>query len=138
VTLAADAIKGGAVDPSLHLDMYAEHKKMAEAIRAMRDRMAKVRGIAESDDGLISATVGASHELIELHLDPRIYRAPDSAALAKAIVETVHRAMALAQEESFAIVQHFLPEDATLESADLWFDPLLTKLDEETARGEQR
>ncbi|MGI5183562.1 YbaB/EbfC family nucleoid-associated protein [Dactylosporangium sp. CA-152071] len=126
------------MDPSQHLDMYAEHKKMAEDIRAMRDRMAKVRGTAESDDGLISATVGASHELLELHLDPRIYRAPDSAALAKAIVETVHRAMAVAQGECFAIVQHFLPEEATPESTDLRFDPLLTALDEETARGEQR
>ncbi|WP_238007521.1 YbaB/EbfC family nucleoid-associated protein [Dactylosporangium sp. AC04546] len=126
------------MDTSLHLELYAQHKKMAEDIRAMRDHMARIRATAESDDGLITATVGAAHELIELQLDPRIYRTPDSTALAKAIVATVHRAMELAQEEGFAIVRRYLPEEATSESADLRFDPLLNKLDEETARGEQR
>ncbi|MEV0133273.1 YbaB/EbfC family nucleoid-associated protein [Dactylosporangium sp. NPDC050688] len=123
---------------SLRVDLFAQHKKMAEDIRAVRQRMLEIRATAESDDGLISVTVDATHDIVELRLDPRIYRAPDSAALAKAIIATVRRAVRVAEDEAFAIVRVLLPEEATPGSADLRFDPLLHELDEDTARGAQR
>ncbi|EMD26311.1 YbaB/EbfC family nucleoid-associated protein [Amycolatopsis azurea] len=111
------------------LDMRAEYGRMADDIRSTQGRMARIRATAESDDGLIGVTVGGAGELIELWLDPRIYRSPDSAALAKDITETFHRAVERSQEEVMEIVAGFLPADATRETTDLRFDPLLHELD---------
>ncbi|KAA2267216.1 YbaB/EbfC family nucleoid-associated protein [Solihabitans fulvus] len=118
--------------------MYAEYQRMAEDVRSAKRRLTEIRATAESEDGLISATVGGSGELVELWLDPRIYRTPDSTALAEAIAGTLREAAQRAQEEGFAILADFLPSDATPETADLRFDPLLTDLDREIAGGGRR
>ncbi|WAL67848.1 YbaB/EbfC family nucleoid-associated protein [Amycolatopsis cynarae] len=120
------------------VDQYGDYEQMAAEVRAAQQRMAEIRVTAESEDGLISATVGASGQLIELRLDPRIYRAPDSAGLAEAITDTVHEAAKGAQEEGFEILARYLPTDATPENADLRFDPLLTDLDREVSGGAPR
>ncbi len=68
-------------------------------------RQARAVQVTEtSPDGLVSVTVGARGDLVRLDLDPRIYRRPDSRALADTITETVHRATAAAQEQ---VVQTF-------------------------------
>jgi DNA-binding protein YbaB len=126
------------VDTPFQLDMQAEYESLAGDIRSTQQRMAEIRATAESDDGLIGATVGGSGELVELWLDPRIYRAPDSDALARDITETIHQAARLAQQEVIAIVASLLPADATPETTDLMFDPLLHELDRQVAGGEWR
>jgi hypothetical protein len=93
---------------------------------------------ADSDDGLITATVDARGELIEVNLDPRIYRAPDSDTLSATIAETIQRAVRQAQGEVFILVRPFLPPGATPATTDLDLDPFLTALDRGTARGVQR
>ena len=68
-------------------------------------RQARAVQVTEtSPDGLVSVTVGARGDLVRLDLDPRIYRRPDSRALADTITETVHRATAAAQDQ---VVQTF-------------------------------
>ncbi|MFD6067821.1 YbaB/EbfC family nucleoid-associated protein [Amycolatopsis lurida] len=126
------------MDTPLHLGMYDEYARMAEDVRTMQRRLAEVRVTADSDDGLISATVGGAGELLELWLDPRVYRDPDSAALAKSITETVHRAVALSRDEGVAIAASLLPAGATAENTDLRFDPYLRELDRQVAGGERR
>lgn len=126
------------MDSPFHPDMRAEYGQLAEDIRSTQRRMAEIRACAESGDGLISVTVGGAGELIELWLDPRIYRAPDSAALARDITDTIRRAVERSQEEGIAIVAGFLPDDATPGTTDLRFDPLLHELDRQTGRGGQR
>ncbi|WP_340683434.1 YbaB/EbfC family nucleoid-associated protein [Amycolatopsis coloradensis] len=111
-------------------DMYADYERLAEDVRAMQERMAGIRATADSGDGLISVTVGGAGELIELWLDPRVYRTLDSAALAESITETVHRAAADSQEKGLAIAARFLPEESATEGTDLRFGPLLHRLDE--------
>ena len=56
-------------------------------------------GTAESTDGLIEATVGAHGELLDLVLDPRIYRTQDADALAAQIRAAVNEAGRDAQEK---------------------------------------
>ncbi|MEU9692031.1 YbaB/EbfC family nucleoid-associated protein [Amycolatopsis japonica] len=111
-------------------DMYADYEQLAEDVRAMQERMAGIRATADSDDGLISVTVGGAGELIELWLDPRVYRTLDSAALAESITATVHRAAAESQEKGLAVAARFLPEESTPDGTDLRFGPLLHRLDE--------
>lgn len=125
------------MDTSLRLDMYSEYERMAEDVRSMKKRLAEIRATAESEDGLISATVGGAGELLDLFLDPRVYRAPDSIALAQAITDTIHQAAELAQEQGVAIAEDYLPADATAETTDLRFDPFLHELDRQVAGGER-
>jgi hypothetical protein len=107
--------------------MHAEYERMAEDVRSLRARLGEIRAEAQSDDGLITAVVGGSGQLLELRLDPRVYRAPDSAGLARAITDTIHEAVRRAQRQGEAIAAGLSGEDS--ESVDPVFDPLLTALD---------
>lgn len=112
-----------------------DYERLADEVKTIQRELAEVRATAESDDGLVRAVVGGRGEVIELDLDPRIYRTADSAALAKTITATIHRAVARAQAEVFPLVRRFLPADATPKTADLDFDPFLTSLDRAAGRG---
>ncbi|MFE3170374.1 YbaB/EbfC family nucleoid-associated protein [Amycolatopsis sp. NPDC059090] len=125
------------MDTPPHLNMYEEYRQLAVDIRAAQSQMAEVRAEASSDDDLIAAVVGSSGELVELRLDSRIYRAPDSDRLAADITAVVHQAAELARQETFSILSGFLPPDATPETADLRADPMLHELDRQVA-GERR
>lgn len=115
-----------------HPDMFIDYQRMADEFRTIQQRMAELTATAESDDGLITATVGGAGELLELELDPRIYRVADSAALAAAITGTVRRAAESAKQQGFDLVRSFLPPTSTPDTADLRFDPLLHGLAEKS------
>ncbi|WP_328701585.1 YbaB/EbfC family nucleoid-associated protein [Amycolatopsis pittospori] len=117
------------MEPSFDSDMYADYERLAEDVRTMQERLAAIRATVDSDDGLISATVGGAGELIELWLDPRVYRTLDSAALAESITGTIHRAAGVSQKEGLTIAAGFLPPESTVEAADLRFGPALHRLD---------
>ena len=118
-------------------DMYADYQQMAEKVRAAQQQMAAIRVTVETEDGLISATVGGSGGLEELWLDPRVYRTPDSTALAETIVDTIRRAAQSVLEERFAILAGYLPDDAAPETSDLGLDPFLHELDRDL-KGDRR
>ncbi|GAA1709270.1 hypothetical protein GCM10009765_68340 [Fodinicola feengrottensis] len=94
--------------------------------------MAAIAESAESPDGLVAATVGECGELRSLWLDPRVYRNRDAAELAGDIQQTVRSAAALARRRAYEILEPDLPPGATVEDADLVFDPLLTAIDKIT------
>jgi DNA-binding protein YbaB len=93
----------------------------------LRTRLSEVRETAESDDGLVTVTLGAQGELLALVLDPRIYRSPDSAALARDITDTWHRATEAVRERVRGLtVDAFGERDTGDDSA---FGPVLAVLD---------
>ncbi|MEV6637798.1 YbaB/EbfC family nucleoid-associated protein [Actinoplanes sp. NPDC051470] len=100
-------------------------RRLADSVRAVQQGMAGISARAESPDGLIMVVVGARGELRELRLDPRIYRQPDSRALARGITATLEAATADAQRQVFELVRDLLPAGATAREADLDFDPFL-------------
>ncbi|MCO1582067.1 YbaB/EbfC family nucleoid-associated protein [Crossiella sp. SN42] len=100
-------------------------RQLVDAVREVRDGMREITATADSPDGLITATVGARGEVLELELNPRIFRDPDSQRLAEDIVETIQRAVEEAQRQVFDLVRDFLPAGADPETADLDFDPFL-------------
>lgn len=111
------------------LGIIAEYEQLAEDVRALQRTIAETRETADSADGMVAATVGGNGELVELWLDPRIYRTPDSAALAATITDTIHQAARQAEERVFAATATFLPDGATPETTDLRLDPFLHQLD---------
>lgn len=107
----------------------AANERRAETIREIQKEMAGITGTAESDDGLISATTGVRGQLQSLELDPRIYRKPDSTALAAEITKTVRAAAEEAGSMAFAATVKLLSDGATQDGTDLAFGPLLHELD---------
>lgn len=71
----------------------------------------EVTGSATSSDGLITATVDARGQLVQLDIDPRIYRRPDSRELADSIVETIKAAADDAQEQVLDVFEPLVSKD---------------------------
>jgi DNA-binding protein YbaB len=65
-----------------------------------------VTGEAWSEDRMIRAVVGPRGELVDLEIDARVFRKPNSRALAAAILEAVK----LAGEDAAGQVQELLTE----------------------------
>lgn len=89
--------------------LQARFKTLTEEGPAIQEKAKAVQITETSDDGLISATVGARGELIRLDIDPRIYRHPDSLELADTITETVKRAGTKAQERVVELFSDIIP-----------------------------
>jgi DNA-binding protein YbaB len=77
----------------------------------LQQRMLAVTGVAWSTDRMIKAVVGPRGHLLELEIDPRLLRRPDSKALAASIVATVKAAVEDAGEQSRALLEESLPAD---------------------------
>lgn len=99
-----------------------------EALRLQR-ALTEARGTAESADGLVQATVGGRCELVELVLDPRIYRVQDAAALAEDISTAIRKAAARAREQVLVAANPLLPANSGPDAADPEFGPFLAELD---------
>jgi DNA-binding protein YbaB len=114
------------VDPGAYTaGLEALERDAHELQRALQD----ARGVADAADGLVQATVSGRGELIELVLDPRIYRVQDSGGLAADITAAIREAACQAQEEVLAKARRLLlspgQDPATV---DLEFDPFLDHL----------
>jgi DNA-binding protein YbaB len=82
----------------------AEYSRLADRIKAVRDGVDEIRATGCSEDGLVTAVVGGRGQLVELELDPRVYRDRDATALAGKIVAAVREAAAEAEQEAAALL----------------------------------
>ncbi|HEV7973958.1 YbaB/EbfC family nucleoid-associated protein [Amycolatopsis sp.] len=110
-------------------ELTLDYGKIRDDLLAVQGKLAAVEASAESGSGLISASVDGRGELLELRLDPRIYRDTDSAALAKAITATIREAVSQAHDQVFELTKHTLSPEKTREDTDLGFDRVLHGLD---------
>ncbi|MDQ7906553.1 YbaB/EbfC family nucleoid-associated protein [Phytohabitans sp. ZYX-F-186] len=79
-----------------------------------RQQIMEITGTAWSDDRLVKAVVGPRGQLIELEIDPRVYRTPNSKALAASIMSTVRAAVEDANKQTKEIVDKVMPKDRGL------------------------
>jgi DNA-binding protein YbaB len=110
------------------LGQVIDHARLRSDLLTLRDRLAEVRETAESDDGLITVTLGAKNELLDLRIDPRVFRTPDSAALADSIARTARRAAEQVHRRLYALTRSTV-SDPDPDTADPWFDPVLAGVD---------
>jgi DNA-binding protein YbaB len=97
----ADALRG----------VLADLRGALANARGAQERLFQVRGVAWSEDRLIKAVVGPRGQLIDLDIDPRVYRRPNSRALSAAIVATVRQAVEQATREAQQVLDESVPED---------------------------
>ncbi|HEX6359392.1 YbaB/EbfC family nucleoid-associated protein [Actinophytocola sp.] len=113
----------------------AEYARLAEHVRAIQDGIDEIRGTGYSDDGLVTAVVGGRGELVELELDPRIYRDRNAIELATKIVAAVHDAAEDAGREATTFAKKLAPQAKQGDDFDPMFDPALQLI--EKARSEE-
>lgn len=92
-------------------ELVGDLRRATAGIPDMQRRMLQVTGVAWSDDRMIKAVVGPRGHLLELDIDPRVFRKPDSRALSAAIVATVRRAVEEATQQTRTILDEGLPSD---------------------------
>ncbi|MEV4756026.1 YbaB/EbfC family nucleoid-associated protein [Micromonospora sp. NPDC049559] len=78
-------------------------EQLADEIRGIQRELAEIVEVAVSEDGLVEAKVDARGDLLELRLDPRIYRDADAMALARVVTQTYRAARALADKRAFEL-----------------------------------
>jgi DNA-binding protein YbaB len=110
-------------------ELTLDYGKIRDDLLTVQRELAAVEASAESGNGLISASVDGRGELVELRLDPRIYRDTDSGALAKAITATIREAVTQAHDQVFELTRHTLSPEKTRADTDLGFDRILHGLD---------
>lgn len=93
-------------------DVRAQYDRLRSGLDEMQERLARMAVTAESPDGLVRATVGPRGQLVDLRLDPAVYRRRDAGELARTIVDTVQRAVAQTTDEVQAMVGEYLPADS--------------------------
>lgn len=92
-------------------ELEKQFRRLQEDAPKLQQRTRDLRATEKSGDGLITATVGANGQLIELEIDPRIYRQPNARGLADEIVGTVKKAAAKAQEAAVELLAEFVPRE---------------------------
>lgn len=91
--------------------MFDDVRRSLDNVNDIQKRLLKVTGTAWSEDRLVKAVVGPRGHLVELELDPRLYRKPNSKALSASIVATVRAAIEDVQRRSQEILDESLPSD---------------------------
>jgi DNA-binding protein YbaB len=91
--------------------MIGDLKRATDNLGATQRKILQIRGTARSKDRLIKVVVGPRGQLIDLELDPRVFRNPDSKALAAAILETTREAVEDSQRQSRDLRDELLPKD---------------------------
>jgi DNA-binding protein YbaB len=93
-------------------EVHGQYQRLRSGLDEIQRRLTDMRVGAESDDGLVGATVDARGQLTDLRLDRRAYRCLDSVELSRTIVDTVQAATARAGHEVEALMSAYLPPDS--------------------------
>jgi len=84
-------------------------EQVIEEIRATRREIEEIEETEYSPDGLVAATVSGSGKLLELDLDPRIYRHHDTRVLSASILSAVNEANVRAHRRIAELAQRLAP-----------------------------
>ncbi|MEU4237935.1 YbaB/EbfC family nucleoid-associated protein [Actinoplanes sp. NPDC026619] len=93
-------------------DVVSQYERLRSGLDEMQERLSRMAVTAESPDGLVRATVGPRGQLIDLKLDPDIYRRRDADELGRIILRTVEQAVAKTTTQVQEMVGEYLPSDS--------------------------
>ncbi|GLY64819.1 YbaB/EbfC family nucleoid-associated protein [Amycolatopsis taiwanensis] len=79
-------ISSEAVNPVFQ-DMLEQLKKITESLPKTRERMFEITGVAWSPDRMVKVVVGPRGQLVDLEIDPRVFRRPDATQLRATILD---------------------------------------------------
>lgn len=91
--------------------MMEDAQKLLTSAAEMKRKLEELTVSTRSEDGFVVTTVDARGRLVQLDLDPRIYRSPNAGALASQIIEAYQRAVDKVERDTRTILEHYLPRD---------------------------
>jgi DNA-binding protein YbaB len=91
--------------------MIGDLEKVTRNLDEGRRRIRQIQGVAWSPDRLIKAVVGPRGQLIDLEIDPRVYRNPNSKALSASILATVRSAVEDSMRQGKEVRDGMIPKD---------------------------
>lgn len=103
-------IPQGSVSPAMQ-QLVDQLQQAAEAIPATQKKLLSLTGVAWSADRMVKVVVGARGQLVDLEIDPRVFRKPDAAALTATILATSAKAIQNVQDEAREIMDDLMPPD---------------------------
>ncbi|WP_319463759.1 YbaB/EbfC family nucleoid-associated protein [Micromonospora sp. RTP1Z1] len=119
-------------------EVYGQYQRLRSGLDELQVKLAELRVTERSDDGQVTATVGARGEVIRVEVDPSVFHDRDARALGRKITTTVHRASAAAVAATQELVAGYLPAGSpsleVLRTKN--FDALLGRADAVLQRGE--
>jgi DNA-binding protein YbaB len=119
--------------------MVGDLQGLLGGIENKQRRLLEVVGTAWSDDRMVRAVVGPRGQLVDLELDPRVFRRPDSRALSMEILATVRAAVEDTYAQTQEILNEGLPPDLkALGFAGSTVQRLLTRHDADLEREEDQ
>ncbi|GGQ02571.1 YbaB/EbfC family nucleoid-associated protein [Streptosporangium pseudovulgare] len=91
-------------------ELAEEYNRQAAQLRETYGRLNELNVTAQSDDGMVSVTVGPRGQVQDLTLDPRVYRKLSPSELARAIMEQIGAATGEVADQTKELMAPFLPE----------------------------
>lgn len=98
-------------DWSVLRSMVDDLKRATRNLNDGQRRILEITGTAWSDDRLVKAVVGPRGQLVDLEIDPRVFRNPNSKALAAAILATVRAAVEDSMRQGREVRDELVPKD---------------------------
>lgn len=86
------------------------HKVLSNAAE-MKRKLEELTVSTRSEDGFVVTTVDARGRLVQLDLDPRIYRSPNAGALSTQVIEAYQRAVDKVEQDTRTILERYLPAE---------------------------
>lgn len=88
-----------------------ELQKAMAGVSDTQQRLMSLTGVAWSDDRMVKVVVGPRGQLVDLEIDPRVFRTPDAQALRASVLATAQAAVGKLNEQIQEIVDSQIPPD---------------------------
>jgi DNA-binding protein YbaB len=92
--------------------LSGELDRLLSASGQIRDRLDGVSQTVVSDDGHVEVSADARGRLVDLRIDPRVFRSPDADELAAVVVSCAAEAARRVDEQLVDILTEYLPRGA--------------------------
>ncbi|ASR33818.1 hypothetical protein BAY61_01125 [Prauserella marina] len=98
------------VDP-IFQQLLDQLQQTMNNVPEIQRKMTEVTGTAWSDDRMIKVVVGPRGQLVDLDIDPRIFRKPDAAAMRSQILATTQKAVREATDKVNELMESQFPPE---------------------------
>ncbi|WBB77358.1 YbaB/EbfC family nucleoid-associated protein [Micromonospora sp. WMMD882] len=93
-------------------EVYGQYQQLRSGLDELQARLAELRVTERSDDGQVTATVGARGQLISVEMAPSVFQSRDAQALSRKTTRTIQKATEAAMAATQKLVAGYLPADS--------------------------
>lgn len=91
-------------------ELAEEHNRQTAELRDVYGKLNELTATAQSEDRMVTVTVGSQGQVQGIELDPRVYRKLSPSELSRSILEQIGVAAAEVSAETQRLMGPFLPE----------------------------